>query len=135
MSLGNVLNSSAFESKGRGPKMEQKEETTRSARLILFDISEVIAQECDFVCERGVALEEIANSSIGIDYGGVVSVPEMLSNEREGRLRESAAQIDCNVSWVHEAEIAMMREEFVDGDVVVGCAQFLDIEDGGREGV
>ena len=88
----------------------------------MFDISEVFAQKSDFVCERGLALDQIANFLIGIQYGGVVSVPEMLSDEGKGRLCESAAEIDCNVSRVHEAESAMTREEFGDGDVVVGCA-------------
>ena len=105
----------------------------RGGLPLLF--SEVFEEECDFVCERGFALDEIANFSIGVEHGGVVSVPEMLSDAGVGRSCESAAEIDCNVSRVGEAEIATMRAEFVDGDVVVGCASFLDIEDGGIEGV
>ena len=48
---------------------------------VLFDISEVFEEECDFVGDRAVALDEIANFPIGVEYGGVVSVSEMLSDE------------------------------------------------------
>ena len=53
----------------------------RGGLPVLFDISEVFEEECNFVCEFGVALDEIANFPIGVEYGGVVSVPETLSDD------------------------------------------------------
>jgi len=51
----------------------------------LVEISEVFEEECDFIGEGGVALDEIANFPIGVEYGGVVSAPETLSDEGIGR--------------------------------------------------
>ena len=38
--------------------------------------SEVFEEECDFVCERGFALDEIADFSIGVEHGGVSRSPK-----------------------------------------------------------
>ena len=54
----------------------------RSGLAVLVDISEVFEEECDFVCDCAVALDEIANFPIGVKYGGVVSVSEALSDGR-----------------------------------------------------
>ena len=57
----------------------------RGGSLVLVEISEVFEKECDFIGEGGVALDKIANFPIGVEYGGVVSTPETLSDEGIGR--------------------------------------------------